>query len=64
MSSEVFFANNGPGENMSKEVCGLVRCFQVASKTSPGEQHSRDLISETIESGAESMTQLNDKYFK
>ena len=28
------------------------------------EQQSRDLTSETIESGAESMTQLNDKYFK
>ena len=27
------------------------------------EQQSRDLISETIESGAESMTQLNDMYF-
>ena len=28
------------------------------------EQQSRDLISETIKSGAESMTQLNDKYFR
>ena len=36
VSSEVFFANNGPVENMNKELCGLVRCFQVASKTSPG----------------------------
>ena len=37
VSIEVLLANNGPGENMSKEVCGLVRCFlPVASKTSPG----------------------------
>ena len=34
---------------MNKELCGLVRCFQVASKTSPGKQQSRDLISETME---------------
>ena len=36
VSSEVFLANSGPVENMNKELCGLVRCFQVASKTSPG----------------------------
>ena len=36
VSSEVFFANNGPVENLNKELCGLVRCFQIASKTSPG----------------------------
>ena len=65
VSSEVFLANNGPVENMNKELCGLVRCSQVASKTSPGSsKQSRDLISETIKSGAESMTQLNDKHFR
>ena len=36
VSSEVFFVNNGPVKNLNKELCGLVRCFQVASKTSPG----------------------------
>ena len=36
VSSEVFLANNGPVKNMNKEFCGLVRCFHVASKTSPG----------------------------
>ena len=64
MSREVFLANNGPVENTIKELCALVRCFQVASKTSLSrEQQSRDLISETIKSGAESMTQFNDMYF-
>ena len=33
---EVFLTNDGPVENMNKELCGLVRCFQVASKTTPG----------------------------
>ena len=32
VSSEVFLASDGP----VKELCGLVRCFQVKSKTSPG----------------------------
>ena len=36
VSSEVFLANNDPVKNLNKELCGLVRCFQVASKTSPG----------------------------
>ena len=36
VSSEVFLANNDPVKNLNKELCGLVRCYQVASKTSPG----------------------------
>ena len=49
---------------MNKELCGLVRCFPSREQDISKEQQPRDLINETIKSGDESMTQLNDKYFE
>ena len=63
VSSEVILAIKGPVENMHKELCEHVRCFHVASKTSPGSS-SPEISSVTINSGAESVTQLKGMYFK
>ena len=52
VSTEVFFAIKSPVENFNKELCGLVRCLQVASKTSPGSS-SPEITSATIKRGAE-----------